>query len=206
MMAILPIAGINCSWLNKNVVIIFMRCDWQTQTSHIFPGFCILHPSEEETLSQLLSSPNYSCWYNPIPDLGTINNPLAYIIPPVKHSSIQGKGPPVTAVMPCVTGKFGCSINDVRFICCIQIIDPVDRLNLHSAKEDCYFAEKEFDWMTENEDQCMIYCWYATHIYLICGKKKCFQLSHCLWEGCFQSLVEITVALVFHTSCLYFLW
>ena len=135
------------------------------------------HCVEEETPKPAVFIAKFSViGYNAIPDLDTINDPLTCTISPVGHGSIQGKGPIGTDAMPCETGKCGCSMYCVSFVSCICITNPVDRLNLKTVKEDCYFADKELDQMTECEKRCMIYWWDATNIYLICGKNKCLQL------------------------------
>ena len=63
---------------------------------------------------------------------------------------------------------------------CICELHPVQRLNLQTLKEDCYFAKDEVEQMTNSQKRCMIYWWYATNIYSICGKNKRRQLPNCL--------------------------
>lgn len=46
--------------------------------------------------------------------------------------------------------------------------------------EDCYFATDEVENKTNSHKRCMIYWWYATNIYSICGKRVRMQLPDCL--------------------------
>mmetsp|Transcript_23914 Transcript_23914/g.39424 ORF Transcript_23914/g.39424 Transcript_23914/m.39424 type:complete len:372 (-) Transcript_23914:79-1194(-) len=80
----------------------------------------------------------------------------------------------------CVYGKRLCSIHGVEMIGCICELHPVKRLNLQTLKEDCYFAKDEVKDMTNSQKRCMIYWWYATNIYSICGKRNRLQLPDCL--------------------------
>jgi hypothetical protein len=41
-------------------------------------------------------------------------------------------------------------------------------------------AKDEVKDMTESQKRCMIYWWYATNIYSICGKKHRMKLPDCL--------------------------
>ncbi len=80
----------------------------------------------------------------------------------------------------CEYGKRLCSVHGVGMIGCICDLHPVSRLNLQVLKEDCYFAKEEVKDMTNSQKRCMIYWWYATNIYSICGKKKRMRLPDCL--------------------------
>ena len=80
----------------------------------------------------------------------------------------------------CEYGKRLCSVHGVEMIGCICELHPVSRLNLQTLKEDCYFAKDELNDMTNSQKRCMIYWWYATNIYSICGKKNRMQLPDCL--------------------------
>lgn len=73
-----------------------------------------------------------------------------------------------------------CSKHGVSLICCICESNPVAELDLQTVKEDCYFATHEVADMTNSQKRCMIYWWYATNIYSICGKGRRLQLPDCL--------------------------
>ncbi len=62
---------------------------------------------------------------------------------------------------------------------CVTNTNPVDRLDLATVREDCYFADKKVEDMNNSEKHCMIYWWF-TNLYSICGKNKCRQLPNCL--------------------------
>lgn len=127
---------------------------------------------------------NYSViGYNKIPDVKSLanqGNPIPCTTPAEAPPERKGSGPEGTEVEPCADGKCGCSMHGVSMLRCICHTNPVDRLNLQTVKEDCYFANKELDEMTLSQKRCMIYWWYATNIYSICGKKKRRQLPDCL--------------------------
>ena len=80
----------------------------------------------------------------------------------------------------CEYGKRLCSVHGVEMIGCICDLHKVTDLNLQTLKEDCYFAKDEVKDMTESQKRCMIYWWYATNIYSICGKKHRMKLPDCL--------------------------
>lgn len=75
----------------------------------------------------------------------------------------------------CEYGKRLCSVHGVEMIGCICELHPVQRLNLQTLKEDCYFAKDEVGQMTNSQKRCMIYWWYATNIYL--WKEKPYAAS-----------------------------
>jgi len=80
----------------------------------------------------------------------------------------------------CEYGKRLCSVHGVEMIGCICDLHKVTDLNLQTLKEDCYFAKEEVKDMTNSHKRCMIYWWYATNIYSICGKKHRMRLPDCL--------------------------
>ena len=79
----------------------------------------------------------------------------------------------------CPSNRY-CSMHGVSFAVCICQAIPIAKLDLASIKEDCYFATENLDKMTNPHKRNMIYWWYATNIYSICGKKKRKQLPKCL--------------------------
>jgi hypothetical protein len=85
-----------------------------------------------------------------------------------------------------------CSKHGVSLICCICESNPVSELDLQTVKEDCYFATHEVADMTNSQKRCMIYWWYATNIYSICGKGRRLQLPDCLVRTCCSERVSRT--------------
>mmetsp|Transcript_25930 Transcript_25930/g.38109 ORF Transcript_25930/g.38109 Transcript_25930/m.38109 type:complete len:370 (-) Transcript_25930:2533-3642(-) len=73
-----------------------------------------------------------------------------------------------------------CSINGINMVICICKSRPVESLDLNTLREDCYFANEKVEDMTNSQKRCMIYWWYATNIYSICGKGKRMKLPDCL--------------------------
>ncbi|KAL3777304.1 hypothetical protein HJC23_008906 [Cyclotella cryptica] len=80
----------------------------------------------------------------------------------------------------CRHGKRLCSVYGISMLNCVTKTNPVSRLDLATVREDCYFANKKVEDMDNCEKRCMIYWWYATNIYSICGKNKRRQLPNCL--------------------------
>ena len=83
-----------------------------------------------------------------------------------------------------------CSINGIQMIVCICKSQPVHRLNLNTIREDCYFATEEVDKMTNSQKRCMVYWWYATNVYSICGKGKRMMLPDCLVNAVRNTFTE----------------
>ena len=58
--------------------------------------------------------------------------------------------------------------------------ESVEKINLQTLKDECWFADKEVAVMTNAEKRCMLYWWFATNIYSICGNKNRAPLPVCL--------------------------
>ena len=80
----------------------------------------------------------------------------------------------------CSQGNRLCSVYGISMLQCVTKTNPVERLDLVTVSEDCFFADKKVEEMNNSEKRCMIYWWYATNIYSICGKNKRRQLPNCL--------------------------
>ena len=80
----------------------------------------------------------------------------------------------------CCPSNRHCSKHGVSFIVCICDSIPVESLDLLSIKEDCYFATDKMEDMPNNHKRNMLYWYYATNIYSICGKGKRKELPKCL--------------------------
>eukprot|EP00804_Cyclotella_cryptica_P020532 CCRYP_003387-RA/>CCRYP_003387-RA protein AED:0.00 eAED:0.00 QI:800/1/0.5/1/0/0/2/0/189 len=80
----------------------------------------------------------------------------------------------------CRHGNRLCSVYGISMLNCGTKTNLVSRLDLATVREDCYFADKKVEDMNNCEKRCMIYRWYATNIYSICGKNKRRQLTNCL--------------------------
>ena len=84
------------------------------------------------------------------------------------------------APVDCNSANRYCSMHGTSFIVCVCESIPVEKRDLAAIKEDCYFAEDELGEMTNPHIRNMIYWWYATNVYSICGKKKRKELPKCL--------------------------
>ena len=71
----------------------------------------------------------------------------------------------------CLSNRY-CSMHSVSSTVSICNAVPVHKLDLETIKDNCSFATDEIDKMTNPHKRNMIYWWYATNIYSICGSKK----------------------------------
>ena len=116
------------------------------------------------------------------PPVATVYDPIscANHLPvndrPKKSTNSDTSDDPVDC---CPTDRY-CSMHGVSFIVCICDCIKVEDLDLPSIKEDCYFATDKMEDMPNNHKRNMIYWWYATNVYSICGKKKRKELPKCL--------------------------
>ena len=63
-----------------------------------------------------------------------------------------------------------CSMYGVSTVVCVCKTDPVEKINLNTVREYCYFATYEIEKMPNSKKRNMLYWWYMTNIYGICGK------------------------------------
>ena len=73
-----------------------------------------------------------------------------------------------------------CSIHDVTFPACICDSVRVEDVDLEAITEDCWFATETLEEMSNSHKRNVIYWWYATNHYNICGKRKRKPLPKCL--------------------------
>ena len=72
------------------------------------------------------------------------------------------------------------SLYGVNMATCICNCDPVDGVNLHELRQYCWFATKEVDKMANTHKRNMLYWWYMTNTYNICGKGNRLEPPACL--------------------------
>ena len=119
------------------------------------------------------------------PPVTEIHKPMACATSLPENPSLKKKKAKTTAdtsdapVTCCSLDRY-CSMHGVSFIVCVCDAIPVEKLDLASVKEDCYFATDDLDVMSNSHKRNMIYWWYATNVYSICGKGKRKQLPKCL--------------------------
>jgi len=63
-----------------------------------------------------------------------------------------------------------CSVYGVSTVLCLCKTDPVENINLEMVREYCYFATTEVSKMSNSWKRNMLYWWYMTNTYNICGK------------------------------------
>ena len=119
--------------------------------------------------------------YFPLPPADTIQQPIE-----CNATALQRKSPaaekPITLANVEEVGCNGscCSLHGIRMLVCICKTNPIGKINLQTLKDECWFADKEVAAMTMSEKRCMLYWWFATNIYAICGSKKRAPLPECL--------------------------
>ena len=71
-----------------------------------------------------------------------------------------------------------CSLYGASMATCICNFDPVEDVNLQELRQYCWFATKDVDKMANTHN--MLYWWYMTNTYNICGKGNRLDPTACL--------------------------
>lgn len=89
--------------------------------------------------------------------------------------------PPPVPTSPCASGSRLCSVYGLNFRRCICDKIPIADQDLTSIMSSCPFAtgESAKD-LSPNEKRNILYWWYATNVFLICGKANRGPLPDCL--------------------------
>jgi hypothetical protein len=80
----------------------------------------------------------------------------------------------------CLPSNRFCSVYGVSTVICICDSDPVDKINLEMVREYCYFATTDVAKMSNSWKRNMLYWWYMTNTYNICGKGTRAEPPACL--------------------------
>lgn len=80
----------------------------------------------------------------------------------------------------CSAGNRYCSVYGVNTIVCVCESDPVHKLDLNVVHQYCWFATMTVDKMPNRLKRNMLYWWYMTNVYQICGKGKRRDPPACL--------------------------
>jgi len=73
-----------------------------------------------------------------------------------------------------------CSVYGIEAKVCVCVTNPVDRYDLEVLAENCYFVYRPVNEMKPWHKRNLLYWWYATNVYQICGKFKRGRLPVCL--------------------------
>lgn len=65
-------------------------------------------------------------------------------------------------------------------VICLCETDPVNKIDLEVVREYCYFATTSVSKMDNGKKRNMLYWWYMTNMYGICGKGKREDPPACL--------------------------
>ena len=80
----------------------------------------------------------------------------------------------------CTAKNRCCSRYGVSMVLCVCESDPVDKVDLDVVRQYCYFATKPVDKMDNGNIRNMLYWWYMTNTYHICGKGRRVPVPSCL--------------------------
>ena len=73
-----------------------------------------------------------------------------------------------------------CSVYGLSTLQCICVSDPVDDIDLEVIRQYCWFATKDVCNMTNSNKRNMLYWWYMTNIYNVCGAGRRKDPPACL--------------------------
>ena len=95
------------------------------------------------------------------------------------NSKNNSEWEPLVEVSCTPTNRY-CAKYGVCTILCLCVTDPVTQIDLEVVKQFCYFATKEVSKMTNSNKRNMLYWWYMTNTYNICGKGTRADPPECL--------------------------
>ena len=116
---------------------------------------------------------------NSIPPATSINDPLECEASSMLNKS-NGKSIHLDNIEQVKCDGCCCLLYGIRMLVCVCNTNPIDKINLETLKDECWFADKDVCNMENNEKRCMLYWWFATNIYGICGSKNRAPLPVCL--------------------------
>jgi hypothetical protein len=118
-------------------------------------------------------------WLNdPMQCLMVVNAPRPVVPSPPEDDTDDGKEPLVE--VECTTQSRYCSMYGVNAVVCICDANPPSKINLDVVREYCYFATKDVSQMDNGLKRNMLYWWYMTNHYNICGKGNREEPPACL--------------------------
>ena len=92
---------------------------------------------------------------------------------------------------PECNGKL-CSRHGIGMIVCVCKSKLINKINLQTLKDECWFATEEVAVMSPSHKRCMIYWWFATNIYGICDTHNRDPLPDCLVAAVRKEYPETT--------------
>ena len=77
-----------------------------------------------------------------------------------------------------------CSVYGMNFIACIVKTFNIKGLCIEDIMSQCHYMDgKEHTNLTNKERRFVLYWWFATNVYLICGSRNRCKLPICLING-----------------------
>ena len=117
--------------------------------------------------------------YKHLPNPNYINIPLECDKASLQRQ-IEGKTIHLDKIEEVECSGSCCSLYGINMLQCVCKTNPIERMNLQTLKDECWFADREVEAMTNSHIRCMLYWWFATNIYAICGSKNRAPLPECL--------------------------
>ena len=93
---------------------------------------------------------------------------------------VKGKKYERLVKVECTPENRYCSVYGLSTVQCICITDPVENVDLETVCQYCWFATKEVCKMDKGNKRNVLYWWYMTNLYNVCGKGKRRDPPACL--------------------------
>ena len=117
--------------------------------------------------------------YNALPMATWINDPIECDRLSLEKK-LKGNKKPLDIAEYSECNGSCCLLYGTRTILCVCRTNIIAKVNLQTLKDECWFANKEVEKMKNSEKRCMLYWWFATNIYAICGARKRAPPPECL--------------------------
>ena len=99
---------------------------------------------------------------------------------PIVDTAADGNEYEENVRVECTPGNRCCSLYGVSMVICICEFDPVGDIDLDELRQYCWFADRDVDNMTTKQKRNMLYWWYMTNTYNICGAGNRKEPPACL--------------------------
>jgi len=99
---------------------------------------------------------------------------------PVVASTPDGNEYEENVQVECTPENRCCSLYGLSMVVCICDFDPVKEIDLDELRQYCWFADRDVVKMTNKQKRNMLYWWYMTNTYNICGAGKRKEPPACL--------------------------
>ena len=100
------------------------------------------------------------------------------------RSKINSTSSETDTIGPPICKGIGCSIYGINFVQCITKTFAINTIVLDDILVDCPFVndDKTSETMINKEKRFLLYWWFATNIFMTCGRHNRVELPSCLIE------------------------